>query len=87
MFLAPSDEFFVYAERKPNHQSDRIWAYNVDDIPKAIHIRVKTKYPTCIGIFICFTAKAMCWVVKNKGKLGPRLLQGHNFARYGDSIS
>ena len=68
MFLAPSDEFFIYSERKPNHQNDRIWAYTLDDIADEIRIKPKSKYPTCIGVFICFTAKTMCWVVKEKGE-------------------
>ena len=58
LHLAPSDEFFVYAERKSNFQNDRIWAYELEDIPREDRIREKSKYPTCIGIFIIFTAKA-----------------------------
>ena len=38
LFLAPSDEFFIYSERKPNHQNDRIWAYSIDDIPDSERI-------------------------------------------------
>ena len=68
MFLAPSDEFFIYAERKPNFQNNRIWAYAIEDIPEEIRIKEKSKHPVCIGIFIRFTAKAMCWHVKDKGE-------------------
>ena len=31
-------------------------------------MKQKTKYPVCVGIFISFTAKAMCWRVKEKGE-------------------
>ena len=68
LHLAPSDEFFVYAERKSNFQNDRIWAYALEDIPREDRIREKSKYPTCIGIFIIFTAKSMTWVIKEKGE-------------------
>ena len=36
MFLAPSDEFCIYAEKKTNFQNDRIWAYAIEDIPEEI---------------------------------------------------
>lgn len=68
LHLAPSDEFFVYCERKSNFQNDRIWAYSLEDIPKDDRIRQKSKYPTCIGIFIVFTARRMSWVIKEKGE-------------------
>ena len=68
MFLAPSNEFYIYAEQKPNYQNDRIWAYAIDDIPEEIRVKQKSKYPICIGIFICFTAKSMCWRVKEAGE-------------------
>ena len=48
LFLAPSDEVFVYPERKPNHQNDRVWAYSLDDIPENVRVKPKSKYPTCI---------------------------------------
>ena len=60
--------FFVYAERKSNFQNDRIWAYKLEDIPKEDRIREKSKYPTCIGIFLVFTSKRMTWVIKEKGE-------------------
>ena len=68
MHLAPSDEFFVYAERKANFQNDRIWAYSLEDIALEDRIRGKSKYPTCIGIFIIFTARRMTWLIKEKGE-------------------
>ena len=68
MHLAPSDEFFVYAERKSNFQNDRIWAYSLDDIAYEDRVREKSKYPTCIGIFLIFTAKRLTWVIKEKGE-------------------
>ena len=68
LHLAPSDEFFVYAERKANFQNDRIWAYSLEDIFTEDRVRQKTKYPTCIGIFLVFTCKRMTWVIKEKGE-------------------
>ena len=68
LHLAPSDEFFFYAERKSNFQNDRIWVYSLEDIPRDDRIRQKSKYPTCIGIFIIFTARRMAWVIKEKGE-------------------
>ena len=68
LHLAPSDEFFVYAERKPNHQNDRVWALRLEDIPYEEHIKGKSKYPKCIGIFLCFTARKMMWVIKENGE-------------------
>ena len=32
LFLAPSDEFFIYESQRTNFQNDRIWAISVDDI-------------------------------------------------------
>ena len=68
LHLCPSDEFFVYAERKPNHQNDRVWALSLNDIPYEERVKGKTKHPNCIGIFICFSAKKMMWVLKEKGE-------------------
>ena len=68
LFLAPSDEFFVYADRKPNSQNDRIWAYSLEDISDEHRIRKKTKFPKCVGIFLCFTARKMMWVLKEQGE-------------------
>ena len=52
LHLAPSDEFFVYAERKSNHQNDRIWSLSIDDIPENDRIRQKSKYPNASGSFL-----------------------------------
>ena len=68
MHLAPSDEFFIYADRRPNYQNDRIWALSLDDIEGEIRFREKSKHSVCIGVFICFTAKTMMWVTKEKGQ-------------------
>jgi len=68
LHLAPSDEFFVYAVRKPNFQNDRIWAKDVDDIAEDERYREIVRNPTCIGIFICFTAKKLLWILKEKGE-------------------
>ncbi|CAF1928429.1 unnamed protein product [Rotaria magnacalcarata] len=32
LHLAPFDEFYVWAVRRPNYQNDRIWATSIDDI-------------------------------------------------------
>ena len=68
MYLAPSDEFFIYAERRPNYQNDRIWALSLEDIAYEDRVREKAKFPCCIGVFLCFTAKKMMWVLKEKGQ-------------------
>ena len=51
LFLAPSDEFYIYEARKPNHQNDRIWALRIEDIPEELKIRELSKTIRCIGIF------------------------------------
>lgn len=68
LFLAPSDEFFIYEERRPNFQNDRVWALRNEDIAEELKIREKSKHPKCIGIFLMFTAKRLMWVVKEKGE-------------------
>ena len=68
LHLAPSDEFFVYAIRKPNFQNDRIWAKDVNDIAEDERYREIVRNPTCIGIFVMFTAKKLLWVLKEKGE-------------------
>ena len=68
LFLAPSDEFYIYEVRRPNLQNDRIWALCNDDIPEELKIREVPKYPKCIGIFLMFTAKRMMWVIKEDGQ-------------------
>jgi len=68
LHLAPSDEFFVYAIRKPNFQNDRIWAKDVGDIAEDERYREIVRNPSCIGIFVMFTAKKLLWVLKEKGE-------------------
>ena len=67
LFVAPSDEFYIYEERRPNFQNDRIWALNIDDIPEEVKVRGVSKHPKCVGVFLMFTAKRLMWVVKEKG--------------------
>lgn len=68
LHYAFSDEFFIYSIRKPNHQNDRVWALEQEDIPEYEHYRQIVKNPTCIGLFLMFTAKRMMWVIKAKGQ-------------------
>jgi hypothetical protein len=68
LHLAPSDEFFVYAVRKPNHQNDRIWAKNIEDIESDERFREIVKNPVCIGIFVLFTARKLMFVIKEDGQ-------------------
>jgi hypothetical protein len=68
MNMAPSDEFFVYATRKPNHKNDRIWAKSIEGISTDEIYREVVHNPTCIGIFVMFTAKKLLWVLKEKGE-------------------
>lgn len=68
LFLAPSDEFFIYEVRRPNFQNDRIWALNIDDIPQELKIRERSKSERCVGVFLMFTAKRLMWVVKEQGQ-------------------
>lgn len=68
LFLAPSDEFFIYEERRPNYQNDRVWALDNSDIPQELKIREVSKHPKCVGVFLLFTAKRLMWVVKEKGE-------------------
>ena len=66
-FLAPSDEFYIYEERRQNFQNDLIWALCVEDIPEDLKIRGLSKHPKCVGMFLLFTAKRLLWVIKEKG--------------------
>ena len=68
LFLAPSDEFFIYEERRPNFQNDRVWALKNTDIPEELKIREVSKFPKCVGVFLLFTAKRLMWVIKEKGQ-------------------
>jgi len=66
--FAFSDEFFVYAIRKPNHQNDWVWSTSLEEIPDHEHYRQMVAHPVCIGLFVMFTAKRMMWVIKEKGQ-------------------
>ncbi|CAF2909811.1 unnamed protein product [Rotaria sp. Silwood2] len=68
LHIAPSDEFYIYVGRKPNHQNDRIWAKSVEDISSDERYREMVYNATCIGIFIMFTAKKRLWVPKEHGQ-------------------
>ena len=68
LHVAASDEFFIYTVRKPNHKNDIIWAANLDDISDDVRYRQVVKFPECLGIFLCFTAKRLMWIIKEKGQ-------------------
>lgn len=68
MHLAPSDEFYVWSVRRPNHQNDRVWAKSIDDIPTHERYREMVAHPVCVGIFVLFTAKRLTWVIKENGQ-------------------
>lgn len=68
LHLACSDEFFIWIQQKPNHQNDRIWALTVNDIEEHERYRLLAGHSRCIGLFICFTAKKMMWVIKDQGE-------------------
>jgi hypothetical protein len=68
LHLCPSDEFFVYSIRKPNHQNDRIYAKRIEDISVDERYRELVRNPTCIGIFLMFSAKKLTWVLKERGE-------------------
>lgn len=68
LHLAPSDEFFIYSVRRPNFQNDRVWALTVDEIPEQVRTQQLPAHPSCVGIFLCFTAKSLMWVIKDDGQ-------------------
>ena len=68
LHLAPSDEFFIYSVRRPNFQNDRVWALTLDELPDQVRTRQVPAHPSCVGIFLCFTAKSLMWVVKDDGQ-------------------
>ena len=68
MLVAPSDEFFIYQDRRPNYKNDIIWALNIEDIPDEVKTRQISKHTKCIGVFLCFTAKRLMWVTKEAGQ-------------------
>lgn len=65
--VACSDEFFIWTCRRPNFQNDRIWATSVQEIEEREHIRDMVAHPECVGLFLCFTAKKLMWVIKEDG--------------------
>lgn len=68
LHVACSDEFYVYLMRKPNHQNDRVWATSLDEIEDYERYRSTVAHPTCIGMFICFTARKMMFIIKENGE-------------------
>ncbi len=68
LHVAPSDEFYIYVVRKPNHQNDRIWAKSVEDISDDERYREMVQNARCIGLFVMFTAKKLLWVLKEHGQ-------------------
>ena len=65
--LAPADEFFVWTIRRPNYQNDRVWSLSLEDIETNERYQDICAAPNCIGIFLCFTAIKMIWVIKDNG--------------------
>lgn len=65
--LAPSDEFFVWTVRRPNYQNDRVWSLSLEDVQNDERYQELSAWPQCIGIFICFTAVKLMWVIKDDG--------------------
>uniref|UniRef100_UPI00358EF936 uncharacterized protein n=1 Tax=Myxine glutinosa TaxID=7769 RepID=UPI00358EF936 len=68
LFLAPSNEFSIYEDRRPNFQNDRMWALHNDDIPQELKIREKSKTARCVGVFLMFRAKRLMWVIEEQGQ-------------------
>lgn len=67
MHLAPADEFYIWTVRRPNYQNDRIWALSLEDIENDERYQDVCAKPNCIGVFICFTAVKLMWVIKDNG--------------------
>ena len=59
LHLVLSDEFFLWATRKTNHQDDIVWAESLDDIRPDQHFRDVLQHPTCVGYFVLFTARRL----------------------------
>jgi hypothetical protein len=68
LHVAPSDEFYIYVVRKPNHQNNRIWAKCIEDISIDERYREMVQDARCIGIFVMFTTKKLHWVLKEHGQ-------------------
>lgn len=66
--LACSDEFYIWLFQAPNNKNDRVWARTVREITDDERYRPLVAHSQCIGIFICFTARRMMWVVKDNGQ-------------------
>ncbi len=65
--LAPADEFFVWSIRRPNYQNDRVWSLSLEDIKTDERYQDICAKPNCIGIFLCFTAIKLIWIIKDNG--------------------
>ena len=68
LHMASSNEFYNYVIRKPNHQNDRIYAKNIEDISEDERYREMVQTTRCIEIFVMFTAKKLLWVMKENGQ-------------------
>ncbi len=68
LHLAPSDEFFVYVVRKPNHLNYTIWAKSIEDIDSNDKYRELIRNHVCIAIFVMFTAKKLMFENKENGQ-------------------
>ena len=67
MHLAPADELYIWTVRRPNYQNDRIWVLSLEDIESDERFQDVCAKPNCIGVFICFTAIKLMWVIKDNG--------------------
>jgi hypothetical protein len=79
LHLAFSDEFFVYAVRKPNHRNDRIWAKSIEDIDSADKYRELIQNPVCIAIFAMFTAKKLMFEIEENGQIWEEIIFATQF--------
>ena len=52
----------------PNMQNDRVWATCNSEIEDDVRYRQMVKHPDCIGLFVCFMAKGLTLVVKERGE-------------------
>ena len=60
-------EAMQQSSEQVHHQNDRVWARSIDEIEDDERFRQMSAKPSCIGVFICFTAKGMIWVLKDQG--------------------
>ncbi|CAF4162492.1 unnamed protein product, partial [Rotaria sordida] len=67
MYFAPVDEFYIWTVRRPNYQNDRIWTLSLEDIESDECYQDVCAKPNDIGVFICFTAIKLMWVIKDNG--------------------